>query len=148
MPLEPLFHRLAGAPDVVIEQPRWSMVKRRNDGRIDFVSPVPCPYNYGSIPAVTSEDGDPLDAVVLGPRLGRGQRLRVPVVGVIGFIDAGQFDPKVVCSARPLEGAERTELALFFAWYAMFKRVLWSIRRQTAPTRSLGFLPESALRNA
>lgn len=148
MPREPPFDRLAQSPDVLIEQPRWSIIKRRSDGRVDFVSPVPCPYNYGCIPAVTSGDGDALDVVVLGPRLRRGQRLSVPVVAVVGFIDAGLFDPKVVCSARPLGRTERVELLVFFSWYAWFKRLLSSVRGQTADTRSLGFLPESTWRNA
>ena len=148
MPRQPPFDRLVESPDVLIEQPRWSIIKRRSDGRIDFVSPVPCPYNYGCIPAVASGDGDALDAVVLGPRLPRGQRLRVPVVAVIGFIDAGRFDPKVVCSASAIGRGERVELLVFFFWYAWFKRVLSTVRRQPADTRSLGFLPDSVWRNA
>ncbi|MFY0541612.1 hypothetical protein [Nannocystis pusilla] len=35
---------------VKIEYPRWSVVKRRSDGSVDFVSPLPCPYNYGHVP--------------------------------------------------------------------------------------------------
>ena len=33
--------------DVVIEIPRWSFLKRGSSGGVDFVSPFPCPYNYG-----------------------------------------------------------------------------------------------------
>jgi inorganic pyrophosphatase len=127
-------------PEVLVESPRWSLVKWRSDGSIDFISPLPCPYNYGCIPGVSSGDGDPLDVVVLGPRLHRGQRVRLPVVGVIGFLDAGCSDPKVVCSARPPGWLSRTGLLTFFRLYALFKRVLYLVRGQRGETRCLGWL--------
>lgn len=127
-------------PEVLIECPRFSFVKRRADGAVDFVSPVPCPYNYGSIPGLMSDDGDPLDVVVLGPRLPRGQRLRVPVVAVLGFVDSGKGDPKVVCSAGPLSRAERAGLELFFRVYALFKRGLHLVRGNATDTRFTGWL--------
>jgi inorganic pyrophosphatase len=127
-------------PEVLIESPRWSLVKRRGDGSVDFISPLPCPYNYGCIPGLQSDDGDPLDVVVLGPRLRRGQRLRVPVVGVVDFIDAGRGDPKVICSARPLGDRERIGVELFFRVYARFKRGLHRIRGQVPDTRFRGWL--------
>jgi inorganic pyrophosphatase len=131
---------LPSQPEVVIETPRWSLVKWRGDGRVDFVSPIPCPYNYGSIPGVHADDGDPLDAVVLGPPLRRGQRVRVPVVGVVDFIDAGRGDPKVICSAWPLGERERVGLERFFRFYARFKRVLHRVRGQVPDTRFRGWL--------
>ncbi len=127
-------------PEVLIECPRFSFVKRRADGEVDFVSPLPCPYNYGCIPGMDSGDGDPLDVVVLGPRLPRGERRRMTVVGVIGFLDAGCGDPKVICSAQPLRPSERTGLELFFRVYARFKRVLHFLRRNRGETRFLGWL--------
>ena len=36
--------------EVVIEVPRGSFLKRGSSGRIDFISPLPCPYNYGAVP--------------------------------------------------------------------------------------------------
>ena len=36
--------------EVVIEVPRGSFLKRGSTGQIDFISPLPCPYNYGSVP--------------------------------------------------------------------------------------------------
>ena len=132
---------LPSEPEVLIESPRGSVVKRRADGGVDFVSPLPCPYNYGCIPGMDSGDGDPLDVVVLGPRLRRGARVRVPVVGVIGFLDAGCADPKVICSPRPLSRADRAGLAAFFHVYAFFKRGLHRARgRQTGVTRYVGWL--------
>ncbi|MFL5343708.1 MAG: inorganic diphosphatase [Hyalangium sp.] len=143
------FPGLPREPEVLIETPRWSFVKRRADGSIDFISPVPCPYNYGSIPGFQSDDGDPLDVVVLGPRLRLGERLRVPVVGVVDFIDAGRGDPKVICSARPLGERERVGVERFFRVYARFKRVLHRARGQLPDTRFRGWLvgPDEGLRN-
>lgn len=131
--------------DVLVESPRGAVVKRRADGSVDFVSPVPCPFNYGCAPGQRSGDGDPLDVVVLGPRLRRGTRLTLPVVGVIGFLDAGCQDPKVICSLRPLRGADRLAVEAFFRVYAQAKRLLHLLRREPGETRYLGWLapPES-----
>ena len=51
--------------DVVIEVPRGSFLKRGSSGRIDFVSPLPCPFNYGAVPGLLGLEGDLLDALVL-----------------------------------------------------------------------------------
>ncbi len=126
--------------DVVVEYPRWSMVKRRSDGSLDFVAPLPCPYNYGSVLGRVSDDGDLLDAVVLGPRLPLGARLPLTVIGVIGFLDLGVHDPKVICTRGPVSARERTGLELFFRGYALFKRGLAAARRQTGATAYLGWL--------
>jgi inorganic pyrophosphatase len=129
--------------EVLIETPRWSPVKRRADGSVDFITPVPCPYNYGCVPELGSGDGDPLDVVVFGPRLRRGERVRMAVVGVVGFIDAGCEDPKVICSPRPLSALDRRMLVAFFRIYAFFKRGLHLARgRRTGDTRYVGWLLE------
>lgn len=125
---------------MLIEYPRGSMIKRRSDGSIDFVSPLPCPYNYGHVPGVMSGDGDPLDAVVLGRRLRAGARVTTRVVGVIGFVDVGQLDPKVICSARPMTTAQRVGLELFFTVYALGKRALARGRGLSGETRFSGWL--------
>ena len=51
--------------EVLIEIPRGSFVKRGSTGHVDFVSPLPCPFNYGSVPQLVGLEGDLLDAVVL-----------------------------------------------------------------------------------
>ncbi|MEZ4451585.1 MAG: inorganic diphosphatase [Nannocystaceae bacterium] len=124
--------------EAVVEYPRLSMIKRRSDGRIDFVSPIPCPYNYGSIPGLVAGDGDPLDAVILGARLPVGARVRRPVVAVVDFIDDGAADPKVVLGAEPLSAGERRGLWLFFAIYSRFKRALARLRGSRRETRVRG----------
>ena len=49
--------------EVIIEVPRGCFLKRGSTGGIDFVSPLPCPYNYGSVPDYLGLDGDLLDAL-------------------------------------------------------------------------------------
>jgi inorganic pyrophosphatase len=120
--------------DVVIDTPRFSLIKRKDDGRIDFVSPLPCPFNYGSVPDSRSDDGDRLDAVVLGPRLARGRRVSVAVIALVRFVDAGQSDPKYVCAERPLSAGDRRLLTLFFASYARLKRALNHLRGKSGET--------------
>ena len=126
--------------EVTIEYPRWSIVKRRSDGSVDFVAPLPCPYNYGSISGRRSADGDLLDAVVLGPRLPAGSRHSLPALGVVGFLDLGLHDPKVICGAGPMSARERAGLELFFRSYARFKQALAWTRGRPEATRYLGWL--------
>jgi len=124
-----------------VELPRWGFVKRLGDGRIDFVSPVPCPYNYGCLPGIASGDGDDLDVLLLGPRLAPGVELRLPVQGVLGFVDGGALDPKVVCGAGALGTREAAWLAAFCRTYAAAKHALNRARGRPGATRCLGWLP-------
>ncbi|MCZ6876394.1 MAG: inorganic diphosphatase [bacterium] len=119
---------------VCIEIPRGSFVKRGTDQRIDFVSPFPCPFNYGSVDTFIGGDGDLLDAVVLGPRLPRGTRVEVDVHGVIGFTDHNIYDDKLICSDHPLRPLERWLILLFFRFYARCKQLLNLYRRQPGRT--------------
>ena len=125
---------------VIIDVPRGSFVKRKDDGAIDFVSPFPSPFNYGHVPGTVADDGDAVDAVVLGPRLPRGARANVPVRATIGFIDAGVADPKRICADRPLDGADRRRVEGFFRRYALVKRLINRVRGESGPTRYLGWL--------
>ena len=82
--------------EVVIEVPRGSFLKRGATGRVDFVSPLPCPFNYGSVPNFLGLEGDLLDALVLGPRLPFGTRLRVRTWGAVTLTDRGMSDDKLI----------------------------------------------------
>lgn len=66
------------------------------------------PANYGAIPGTMlaeelGGDGDPLDVVVLGEALLRGEIVRVRLIGVLRMIDGGQQDDKLI--AVPIEGS-------------------------------------------
>ncbi len=124
---------LPGSPlevDVVIEIPRGSFLKRGSIGQIDFISPLPCPFNYGSVPAYVGCEGDLLDALVLGPRLPLGTRLRVKAWGAVTLTDRGMTDDKLVCSDRPVSPAERRRILRFFRFYAKCKALLNFWRRR------------------
>ena len=113
---------------VVIEVPRGSFLKRGINGRIHFVSPLPCPYNYGAIPAYLGMEGDLLDALVLGPRLRFGTRTRLRAWGAITLTDRGLSDDKLVCSEHPPSAAEIRKLLRFFRFYAWCKSLLNLLR--------------------
>jgi inorganic pyrophosphatase len=121
--------------EVVIEVPRGTFIKRDDDGRLDYISPFPAPFNYGSVPDTVSGDGDRLDVVVLGPRLPRGARVTLAVVGLVHFVDAGDPDPKYICSPTPLRERERLLVAGFFGSYAYLKGLLNLLRNKRGPTR-------------
>ena len=116
--------------DVVIEIPRGSFLKRGSTGRIDFVSPLPCPFNYGSVPTHVGLEGDLLDAVVLGPRLPPGSRVRMTAWDAVSMTDRGMSDDKLVCSAHPLDEAQRRLVLRFFRFYAKAKGLLNAWRRR------------------
>lgn len=121
---------MKGAPklEVVIEVPRGSFLKRGSTGHLDFVSPFPCPFNYGSVEAYVGLEGDLLDAVVLGPRLPRGSRVKVQAFGAVGLVDRGICDHKIICSNRPIGPCQRYWILLFFKFYARCKGLLNFIR--------------------
>jgi inorganic pyrophosphatase len=118
------------AVDVVIEVPRGSFLKRGSTGSIDFVSPLPCPFNYGAVPTLLGLEGDLLDALVLGPRLRVGTRIRVKVWGAIMLTDRGMSDDKLICSDHPPSPAECHNVLRFFHFYARCKGLLNLWRRR------------------
>ncbi len=117
--------------EVVIEVPRGSLLKRGSNGKVDFISPLPCPYNYGSVPNLLGLEGDLLDAVVLGPRLPLGTRLRVKAWGAVTLTDRGMTDDKLVCGDHQPSELERKNVLRFFRFYAKCKALLnlWRGRR-------------------
>jgi len=120
---------LGPALDVVIEVPRWSFVKRGSSGSLDFISPLPCPFNYGAVPTLLGLEGDLLDAVVLGKRIAYGTRLRVIAWGAVSLTDRGLSDDKLICSEHAPSDQECGEVLRFFHFYAKCKGMLNLWRR-------------------
>lgn len=116
--------------EVLIEVPRGSFLKRGFDGSIDFVSPLPCPFNYGAVPTLLGLEGDLLDALVLGPRLHYGARARVKAWGAITFTDRGMSDDKLICSDRRPHQFEIEGVLRFFRFYAKAKGLINFWRRR------------------
>ena len=116
--------------EVLIEIPRGSFLKRGSTGHIDFVSPLPCPFNYGSVPRYLGLEGDLLDAVVLGPRLRVGTRLKVRAWGAVILMDRGMADDKLICSHSSVSARKQQQVLRFFHFYARCKALLNLWRRR------------------
>lgn len=125
---------------VRIEVSRGDLVKRSPSGRAEFISLLPCPFNYGSVHAEAGGDGDPLDALVLGPRLSRGQEISLPVQARVRFIDAGLVDDKLICSPERPSAPEKMAVLAFFEVYARAKRAVYLLRRVRGDTAVLGWV--------
>jgi len=118
------FDEVVAVDALTLEVPRGSFLKRGSSGHVDFVSPLPCPYNYGAVPTHIGLEGDLLDAVVLGPRLPFGSNVKVTAWGAVTLVDRGIADDKLICSAAPLTNAERKAVLRFFRFYATCKALL------------------------
>ena len=137
----------SGAPpqvEVQIEIPRGSFIKRGSTGQVDFVSPLPCPFNYGSVPQFVGLEGDLLDAVVLGPRLPLGARTQVRAWGAVTLTDRGMSDDKLICSEQPLSPDQRRMVLRFFHFYARCKGLLNFVRRRPGRNACEGWCEASA----
>jgi inorganic pyrophosphatase len=83
------------------------------------------PINYGIVPQTISYDGDPFDALVLGPALRGGSLVRGVIVGVMHMDDEKGLDSKVILSRvdhrgralHALRDSDRRRLADFFNRY-------------------------------
>ena len=116
--------------EVMIEVPRGSFLKRGSTGSIDFVSPLPCPFNYGAVPTLLGLEGDLLDAVVLGPRLSFGTRVRVKAWGAVTLTDRGMSDDKLICCDHRPSSTDIRAVLRFFHFYAQCKGLLNLLRRR------------------
>lgn len=83
---------------------RWE----EKDGAPRIIDYLAYPANYGAIPGTMlaeelGGDGDPLDVVVLGAALARGEIVQVRLLGVLRMIDGGEQDDKLI--AVPIKGS-------------------------------------------
>lgn len=122
-----------GTVNMYVEIPRgdrrkWELDMRTNARAIDRVMPEPVggyPVNYGFVPQTVSYDGDPFDALVLGPPIEGGKTVRGLVVGLMYMEDEKGLDSKVVLSipgpaGRPLHELttdDRQRIAEYFRRY-------------------------------
>lgn len=123
---------------VRVEVPRGGMVKRELGGGVEYLSPVPCPFNYGCLPEVPAPDGDPMDALVIGPSLPAGSWVEGLVWGRVRFVDDGVSDDKLVVGAVEPEDAEWRRIAVFFRVYAGARALLNLARGRAGRTTFLG----------
>jgi len=125
--------------EVIIEVPRGSFLKRGYTEKIDFISPFPCPFNYGAVSNYVGLDNDLLDALVLGSRLPRGTRVKVKALGAVGLTDRAMYGDKLVCGHRPPRRSQRRVVLLFFNFYAFCKRLLNLYRGRRGRTACEGW---------
>lgn len=102
-----------GLVNAVIEIPagsnqKWEVTKTTGhlewevvSDTLRIVSYLPYPANYGMVPQTwlpeeMGGDNDPLDIIVVGPRLERGTVAAVRLVGVIKMTDRGEQDDKLI----------------------------------------------------
>jgi inorganic pyrophosphatase len=86
---------------------------RANARAIDRVMPESVggyPVNYGFVPQTVSYDGDPFDALVLGPAIAGGETVRGILVGLMYMEDEKGLDSKVVLSRPGRNGRPLHEL--------------------------------------
>lgn len=86
---------------------KWEFDMRANARAIDRVMPDSVggyPVNYGFVPQTVSYDGDPFDALVLGPAIDGGRTVRGVIVGLMYMEDEKGLDSKVVLSLPDASG--------------------------------------------
>ncbi len=124
---------------VEVEIARGGREKRHPDGSLDYVSPVPAPFAYGSIVGELGGDGDPLDVIVVGcaPRV--GERCSLRLVGCVSARDRGLVDDKWV--AAPTEVVRRRDrwtVGLFFLVYPTARAWIDAVKRRPGRFEVLG----------
>lgn len=116
---------------------KWEFDMRAHRRTIDRLIPERIggyPVNYGFVPQTVSYDGDPFDALVLGPPIEGGRLVRGISVGLEQMEDEKGLDSKVVLSlvdsgGRPLHAltdADRHAIDDYFDRYKDGQPGLWS----------------------
>jgi inorganic pyrophosphatase len=92
---------------------KWEFDIKAHVRRIDRMIPADIggyPINYGFVPQTVSYDGDPFDALIVGPPLPGGQLVRGVPVAVMFMEDEKGLDSKIVLSPIDEKGRPRYEL--------------------------------------
>ena len=76
---------------------KWNFKK----GRPRVLKYIGYPGNYGMVPRTllskeSGGDGDPLDIILLGPPLNRGEVASAKLIGVLKLLDKGEQDDKLI----------------------------------------------------
>jgi inorganic pyrophosphatase len=109
---------------------KWEFNRTANRREIDRMIPASVggyPVNYGFVPQTLFHDGDPFDALVLGPPIDGGTLVRGIAVGLMFMEDEKGIDSKVVLSrvgrnGRPIHAltpAVQDEIGGYFKRYKL-----------------------------
>ena len=109
---------------------KWELDMAANARAIDRMIPESVggyPVNYGFVPQTVSYDGDPFDALVLGPALAGGKTVRGVVTGLMYMEDEKGLDSKVVLSTidrdgRPLYELTTSDQQRMAGYFARYKK--------------------------
>jgi inorganic pyrophosphatase len=112
------------------ERRKYEFAMHLNSRFVDRVMPEDVggyPVNYGFVPQTVSYDGDPFDALVLGPPLAGGHIVRGRIVGLMLMEDEKGLDSKAVLSlvdgdGRPTHALTRAEQDRIGAYFDSYKR--------------------------
>ena len=106
----------SNAPDefnVLIEIPSRSSIKYEIDEQsgllmVDRILPphIQYPANYGLVPMTKADDGDQLDALVIGEPLLPNCLIKVRPIAVLKMEDEGGKDDKIICVPAGRAGKE------------------------------------------
>lgn len=79
------------------------------DGELVFKQKVKRPYlaAYGYVKDTLQEDGDEMDAYIIGGKVRRGSTYNVRPICLIKVTDDGACDDKLVCTVDGIKGVER-----------------------------------------
>ena len=138
-----------GSINVVVEIPtgtneKWEVSKETGDIEWEFKKGKPrivkflgYPTNYGMIPRTLLSkdkggDGDPLDVILIGSYIPRGNIVSGKVIGVLKMLDGGEIDDKLLMIQKdsPLYKANSTEelkeefpgaLSIIEKWFESYK---------------------------
>ena len=138
-----------GDLNVVVEIPTGSIAKwevDKSDGSLRWkfknqrprvVNYLGYPGNYGMVPRTiyskeAGGDGDPLDAIVIGPAVPRGSVVAARLIGVLRLIDRGEQDDKLIAvmadtpfyeveDLEELDDNFRGALPIIETWFANYK---------------------------
>jgi len=138
-----------GTVNVVVEIPtgtneKWEVSKETGDIEWEFKKGKPrivkflgYPTNYGMIPRTLLSkdkggDGDPLDVILIGSYIPRGNIVSGKVIGVLKMLDGGEIDDKLLMIQKdsPLYKANSVEelkeefpgaLSIIEKWFESYK---------------------------
>ena len=121
----------------IIEIPKGTNTKYEYDEKLNIfkldrclVSSLQYPINYGFIPRTIALDNDPLDVLVFNhDPIDRGVLVSCRVLGVLGFIDGGEVDNKLIAvpdwspkeKYKTLSDIEPEHLKIFRQFFKIYK---------------------------
>jgi len=121
----------------IIEIPKGTNTKYEYDENLNIfkldrclVSSLQYPINYGFIPRTIALDNDPLDVLVFNhDPIDRGVLVSCRVLGVLGFVDDGEIDNKLIAvpdwspkeKYKTLTDIETEHLKIFRQFFKIYK---------------------------